>query len=344
MQAVASPLIAAAKASPPPPLLPTAAEDADLEWQEWHAESGASAAARSMCCGSSSASAHSRMVMPRAATPATTSCGWSDGRRASAHFPSPPAASVPFPPYAATSLQFSVSGDGSHKDALDCQRYLACVGSCLFTHGQASFVLCVHRLLDDDYSPSKDPAVCSKCNTLLTARFFGVEPRLRRGRRSACLSCLAAARRRLSRRGHQIPAQKACSSCHEQKPAASFSRCRRSPDGLQSKCKSCQALREREARAKEPLIRWPITEQRCMVCGDTKPAVGFGQNSRARTGLRSTCKQCHRNDTQLRRRLRREAQLSREVRLLSRTCTAYGRDKQPSLHCLSPTRRACGGL
>lgn len=98
---------------------------------------------------------------------------------------------------------------------------------------------------------------------------------------------------------------KKCSRCGETKPASEFYRSKRSKDGLDRRCKSCE--RER----KEALNYEPRTtgEKTCSRCRRTLHVSQFSKNRRRKDGLDSWCKTCSRGNAKRYQREHRERYL-----------------------------------
>jgi rubredoxin len=89
---------------------------------------------------------------------------------------------------------------------------------------------------------------------------------------------------------------KQCSKCKEIKPKDEFCKDSKRKDGLESKCRSCGAVYQRERRERLKLKNAERTEfpetKRCPACGETKAGSEFSRNSNNADGLHSQCKAC----------------------------------------------------
>jgi 5-methylcytosine-specific restriction endonuclease McrA/rubredoxin len=89
---------------------------------------------------------------------------------------------------------------------------------------------------------------------------------------------------------------KQCSKCKEIKPKAEFHKNSMGKDGLESQCRACRAVydRERAERNKAKNAERPEVPEfkRCPKCGVTKPGDEFSRNSTNADGLKSQCKSC----------------------------------------------------
>ena len=99
------------------------------------------------------------------------------------------------------------------------------------------------------------------------------------------------------RRGASIAAphvagRKTCSSCHHDLLVSHFSTNKRSADGHQSSCKTCNADEKAQRTLYEPA---DVAEQQCSSCHDILPAGEFYKNKLNRTGRRRTCRTCCKN-------------------------------------------------
>ena len=91
----------------------------------------------------------------------------------------------------------------------------------------------------------------------------------------------------------KTPTIKKCSKCGKVKILDEFSKKSSSKDGKDSRCKSCR--KEYYAQQKTILQRdgyKVITEKKCSVCGEVKPADEFYKDARSKDGKRSQCKSC----------------------------------------------------
>lgn len=91
---------------------------------------------------------------------------------------------------------------------------------------------------------------------------------------------------------------KKCTKCQVVKSKDQFSKESRAKDSLHCYCKSCRALlRGRKSRA--TTIQDPNVFKVCSKCKQNLPATSFVADTRARSGLRSSCKACRADGTTL---------------------------------------------
>ena len=158
----------------------------------------------------------------------------------------------------------------------------------------------------NEHPPTQQPMRCSRarCKTLLPATFFQLDYAMTRGRRNTCLACTAEENAKLAQRVMRIPAEKTCSKCGMQRPAANFYRHPVSRDGLKSHCNDCTAAYKRSH--KKLLFTLPVREKRCDSCKVVKDAAQFYKAKHRSDKLQPSCKQC---DKQRRQQVRQQRQL-----------------------------------
>lgn len=133
------------------------------------------------------------------------------------------------------------------------------------------------------------------------------------GRQTVCTACTAAVSRRRSsmrrRRAVVLPEHKMCTGCDAMLPAAAFHRRHQARDGLAARCKACTATYNKQRT--EPLVKFPVAEQRCCSCERTLPAADFG-NAATSSGLTVVCRQCDAKRNLKKYHERRRQQLKRQ--------------------------------
>lgn len=122
--------------------------------------------------------------------------------------------------------------------------------------------------------------------------------------------------------------EKACSKCQRVKPLTEFDANRKTPDGLQYTCRSCQVeyQRERQAaiRAKHAAGELTTPERAtCQKCGVEKPIADFSKNRGTESGHFAWCRECVRAHDKARRAAPKVVQAEA-------TCVRCGRTKPAS--------------
>lgn len=104
-----------------------------------------------------------------------------------------------------------------------------------------------------------------------------------------------------------------CSACHEYQPRSAFSPKATSPDGLESRCRSCARIVSRErARRIHGVTRgyaddWTDDSRRCTTCDTFKPWDEFKANPQGKNGRASVCRPCANQAVAARRAAQRSA-------------------------------------
>lgn len=141
---------------------------------------------------------------------------------------------------------------------------------------------------------------CSRCGLVKSADEFPRHKAAADGLHSQCRKCN---RERINERERLLDypvsvSSKTCIRCGITKSAELFLKDRRIKDGLNSWCKHCCALSQRE-RYKNGKYDVAVSEKICKGCGKNKPASDFGTHKVSRDGLNGKCKEC-KNDARMR--------------------------------------------
>lgn len=135
---------------------------------------------------------------------------------------------------------------------------------------------------------------CSCCRADLPASFFPISGPGRQCR--SCRSDSMKSRRKLL--NHPAAEAKWCNKCCKTLPGSSFSLNRGKPFGLQTYCKGCSEIKDRDGRARMrsvPHLKSMLPSSRtCFQCAQDKPLTEFCTDIGNSTGVQSTCKMCHR--------------------------------------------------
>ncbi|KAK9846477.1 hypothetical protein WJX81_004944 [Elliptochloris bilobata] len=95
---------------------------------------------------------------------------------------------------------------------------------------------------------------------------------------------------------------KLCRRCGVTKPAKEFYKSKANSDGLDGRCKTCDALQCADRRRRKTRVDAPTVDFKpCRRCGITKPASEFYRNKTNPDGLYNNCKGCFSHDAQARR-------------------------------------------
>ena len=92
---------------------------------------------------------------------------------------------------------------------------------------------------------------------------------------------------------------KKCTNCHKVKPLWDFSVDNRTKDGLRYTCKECDAIMQKNSRAKMTYIK--VEFKQCSDCGIVKSINEFGLDKTKKDGHRSYCLSCMRIRSKQRR-------------------------------------------
>lgn len=93
---------------------------------------------------------------------------------------------------------------------------------------------------------------CKKCNQSKSLSEFGVHKRRKDGLRGYCRECevksTRAWQKNIKNNPREIPDFKLCIDCNENKNQIEFTRHRFNKDGLNTRCKECDAIKELERK------------------------------------------------------------------------------------------------
>ena len=129
--------------------------------------------------------------------------------------------------------------------------------------------------------------------------------------------------------------EKYCSKCDKWKVLKKYAKCKRTWDGLQSRCKKCKNIVAEKCRRKlgikpqrtEHRFQGDLEEKHCLRCDDWKKLKEFRKHKTTWDGLQSWCKVCESNAREKRRR-----ELGIEKRLLAEHRFQGALEEK---HCLS---------
>ena len=119
--------------------------------------------------------------------------------------------------------------------------------------------------------------VCDTCGRMLPAVAFAVNS-------SVCRSC-----RNATGINRDV---KECKSCGEYLPPSEFGKNKRRSDGLQSICKACKSVKDKEYYKTKKDRQITVTNQICIGCLVDKPAKAFYKQPKLQSGLQSRCIDC----------------------------------------------------
>ena len=138
---------------------------------------------------------------------------------------------------------------------------------------------------------------CSKCKETKDTVEFSKAKKRKDGLYPYCKSCDKELY--VKRRDYRIenppptPATKQCTLCKETKVAVEFSKAKKTNDGLQPNCKSCNIERARKLRDYRKTNPPPTpATKRCYKCKETKVSAEFDKNVSSKDGHTHDCKSC----------------------------------------------------
>jgi len=171
---------------------------------------------------------------------------------------------------------------------------------------------------------------CSKCGETKSADGFYKDARSDDGKASHCKACekerIAQLKVKLLRDGYKVITEKRCSKCGETKPADEFGNSARGTDGKASHCKACNKEYDTQRPAKHQKRGYNIiTEKKCSMCGEIKPAKEFSKSARDTDGKQGRCKACNKEY---------KAQPHVKARTNERSRERYKNDPQYKIACI----------
>ena len=148
-----------------------------------------------------------------------------------------------------------------------------------------------------------------------TCQRCGVDTPRRSNQQKFCTGCRRRSRteyngrwreeRRLLGQPPEPPLSKVCSSCGQLLSASAFPRSSVTPDGLQSRCRSCNTAKNRQRASERANLPITVLEKECLRCHRVLATDKFNRHPLGRHGLQSRCKECAsevRSETQSSRR------------------------------------------
>ena len=152
---------------------------------------------------------------------------------------------------------------------------------------------------------------CSKCDDWKVLKVFYKEKKKWDGLQSQCKVCKNIAREKQRRKLGMKPKrtehrfqgaleEEQCSTCKKWKALIEFGKHKRTCDGLQSQCKVCANIAQKNRRRKlgmkpqrtEHRFQGELEEKKCSKCDDWKVLKEFHQHNKVWDGLSSWCKGC----------------------------------------------------
>lgn len=111
------------------------------------------------------------------------------------------------------------------------------------------------RLNEHEHPATSEARRCRDCDTTLPASFFKLAPKVYGGRGRTCSACVGERQQRRRQKTYNVidvhnAGPKMCRRCRKEKPAAAFTRDKRSRSGLRPRCKEC----ERQAQLLRQLL------------------------------------------------------------------------------------------
>jgi hypothetical protein len=121
--------------------------------------------------------------------------------------------------------------------------------------------------------------VCLRCNLLKTNLEFHKSKSKKDGLNSACRECLASLHKASGDRNTKrsvivVPDSKTCPGCERVRLSLEFGKCKRNTDGLQSYCKACRAIRQRDTTygvTQEWFLQTLRDQGGCAICHSQTP-------------------------------------------------------------------------